>query len=45
MVYMYDAGVDVGPVAEIDDCDVGCCAMGSERLTKVLKNHVSRKSM
>jgi len=42
---MYDARIDMNHVAEIDDCDVGCCPMGPERLMKVLKNRMSRELM
>ena len=42
---MYNVRINMNRLAKINDCDVGCCPMGSEHLTKVLKNHVSHESM
>ena len=42
---MYDAGYEANHMADINDCGVGCCPTGSERLTRVPKNHVSRETM
>ena len=42
---MYDTGYEASCMLDFDNFDVGYCPMGSERLTKVLKNHMLHESM